>query len=85
MEFITNPFVLAIVVGLLAAGITYVYLKKTYEDDEERYHDKSIYLKISGLVATCVLLSTGYLNYAYGQTEAAALTTEFFQVGQPQF
>jgi len=87
MDFITNPFILAILAGLFAACVTYVYLKKTqqYGDDDEQTVNKMTCLKVAGLTATTVLMVTGYTGYVHGQFEEASLATEFFQTGQPQF
>lgn len=85
MNFITNPFVLSIIAGLLVAGITYVYLKKTMPEDDNETVDTWSCFKVAGLSSLAVLMTTFYLNYAYSLTEEASLTTEFFQTGHPQF
>jgi len=86
MDFFTNYFVLALVAGLLAFGITYVYLKKTMKhQDEDEGPNMMNCAKVGGLTSLCSLLMLGYLSYANSINEEATLTTEFFQIGQPQF
>lgn len=85
MNFFTNSFVLALIAGLLAFGVTYVYLKKTMNPDEEEGPDTMTCVKVGGLTGLCSLLTLGYLSYANSINEEATLTTEFFQIGQPQF
>jgi hypothetical protein len=85
MNFLTNSFVLALIAGLLAFGVTYVYLKKTINLDEDESPDTMTCVKVGGLTGLCSLLTLGYLSYANSINEEATLTTEFFQIGQPQF
>lgn len=85
MDHITNPFILALIAGILCFGVTYVYLKKQLPSDSDETPDLSTCFKNGSLTLICSLLVLGYLSYAYTQTENSTLTTEFFQTGQPKF
>ena len=84
MDYLTNPLVLALIMGVVSFGVTYVYLKKNLEDDEDS-PDLMTCTKVAGVASLCTLLGTGYMSYAHGEKEQAALTTEYFQTGQPPF
>ena len=85
MDYLTNPFVLALIMGTLSFGITYIYLKKTMDEEDREGSDIMTCAKVGGLSALCTLLGTGYLNFSYGEKEQSGLTTEFFEIGQPPF
>lgn len=85
MDYLTNPFVLALIMGALSFGITYIYLRKTLDEDDRDGPDMMTCAKVAGVSALCTLLGTGYLNFAYGEKEQATLTTEYFEIGQPPF
>jgi hypothetical protein len=85
MDYFTNSLLIALVMGALTFAIVYVYLKKTMDKDDESGPDMRLCGKIAGLTALCTLLAVGYLNFAHGQKEEAALTTEFFEIGQVPF
>lgn len=85
MDYLTNPFILALVAGTLTFGVTYVYLKKSISKDSDESPDLILCAKNGCLTLVSALMVLGYLNYAHSQTEQATLTTEFFQTGQPKF
>ena len=85
MDFITNPFILALIAGAIAFCVTYVYLKKNLDKDSNESPDLILCVKNSCLTLVSSLMVLGYLNYAHSQGEQATLTTEFFQTGQPKF
>lgn len=84
MEYLTNPLVLSVIAALVGFAITYFYLKKISEHPEKEI-DKMTCVKNGVLVFITTLLTTGYLTYVHSERETAALATEFFQTGQPQF
>lgn len=85
MDYLTNPLVLALIMGIVSFGVTYVYLKKNLDPDDEGGPDLMACTKVAGVASLCTLLGTGYMSYSHGEKEQAALTTEYFQTGLPPF
>lgn len=85
MDYLTNPFVLALIAGAISLCVTYVYLKKSIDKNSDESPDITLCIKNGCLTLVSALVVLGYLNYANSQSNEATLTGEFFQTGQPKF